>query len=75
MRSVFNWPNYLEYCTHDVSYFFGARGARHTRLGFISADLAFTRRINAFYQKQSTCSDNFSQKDIANHTLTITFAP
>jgi Capsule assembly protein Wzi len=75
MRSVFNWPNYLEYCNHDVSLFLGGRAARHTRFGFISADLALTNRINAFYQKQSTCSDTFSEKDIRNQTLTISFAP
>jgi hypothetical protein len=75
MRSVFNWPDYLQYCNHDVSIYLGGRAARHTRLGFISADVAFTRRLNAFYQKQSTCTDNISQKDIRNHTLTITFAP
>lgn len=75
MRSVYSWPSYLEYCNHDVSAYLGGRAAKHTRLGFISADVAFTRRINAFYQKQSTCVDNFSQKDIRNHTLTITFAP
>jgi hypothetical protein len=75
MRSVYNWPSYLQYCNHDVSLYLGGRAARHTRFGFISADLALMNRLNFLFQKQSTCTDNFSQKDVRNHTLTITFAP
>ena len=75
MRSVYNWPSYLQYCNHDVSLYLGGRAARHTRFGFISADLALMNRLNFLFQKQSTCTDNFSQKDARNHTLTITFAP
>ena len=75
MRSVFNWPFYLEACNHDVSVYLGARAAKHTRLGFISADLALMNRLNAFFQKQSACTDDNSQRDIRNHALTITFAP
>ena len=75
MRSVYNWPEYLEYCNHDVSYFIGARGGARTRLGLLSADLAVARRINAFFQLQSGCGDPVSVKDYRNKTLSITFAP
>ena len=75
MRSVFNWPAYQQYCNHDVSVYLGGRVAKRTRLGFLSADVAFSNRLNAFYQKQSTCSDTFSERDIRNHTLTIVLAP
>jgi hypothetical protein len=75
MRSVYNWPKYLEYCNHDVSYFVGARTSAQTRLGFISADLNLANRINAFFQVQSGCPSGPSQKDIRNKTLSLTFAP
>jgi hypothetical protein len=75
VRSVFNWPIYQAYCTHDVSVFAGGRGAWHTRLGFISADLTVAERINAFFQVQSSCTVRNSKKDIRNKTLSITFAP
>ena len=75
MRSVYNWPAYLQYCNHDVSYFVGSRASARTRLGFISADFTLARRINAFFQLQSTCTDPSSVRDIRNNTLSISFAP
>ena len=75
MRSVYGWPAYLQYCNHDVSYFIGGRGSRHTRLGLISADLTLARRINAFFQVQSGCGDTGSVKDYRNNTLSVSFAP
>ena len=75
MRSVYNWPDYLEYCNHDVSYFIGGRTSARTRLGLISADLTLARRINAFFQLQSGCGDPISVKDYRNNTLSVFFAP
>jgi hypothetical protein len=75
VRSVYNWPKYQEYCTHDVSLFVGGRGAWHTRLGFISADLNLANRINAFFEVQSSCTVRNSVNDIRNKTLSLTFAP
>jgi len=75
MRSVYPWPAYLEYCNHDVSYYVGFRGSGRTRFGLISADWSDANRINAFFQKQSTCSDNISQRDMRNYMLRLSFAP
>ena len=75
MRSVYNWPDYLQYCNHDISYFIGGRTGWHTRLGFISADLTLARRINALFQRQSSCGDVISVKDYRNNTLSVSFAP
>jgi hypothetical protein len=75
MRSVYPWPAYLEYCNHDVSYYVGFRGSGRTRFGLISADLSDANRINAFFQKQSTCSDTISQRDMRNYMLRLSFAP
>jgi hypothetical protein len=75
MRSVYNWPAYLQYCNHDVSYYAGLRGSGRTRFGFVSADWAVANRINAFFQKQSACGDNSSVRDMRNNTLRLTFAP
>lgn len=75
VRSVYSWPAYQEWCNHDVSLLVGARAARHTPFGFISADFSFSDRINAFFQVQSGCPTGNSQKDIHNNTLSITFLP
>ena len=75
MRSVYNWPYYLQYCNHDISYFIGGRTGAHTRIGFFSADLTLAKRINAFFQRQSGCGDVISVKDYRNNTLSISFAP
>jgi hypothetical protein len=75
MRSVYHWPSYLEYCNHDVSYFVGGRAGAHTRLGFVSADFTIAKRINAFFQLQSSCSEPISVRDIRNNTLSLSFAP
>jgi len=75
VRSVYNWPDYLEYCNHDVSFFVGGRAAAYGRFGSVSADLNLANRINAFFQVQSGCPSGPSQLDIRNRTLSITFAP
>jgi hypothetical protein len=75
MRSVYNWPAFLEFCNHDVSYFVGGRAGARTKLGLISADLTLAKRINAFFERQSGCGDNISVKDYRNNTLSISFAP
>lgn len=75
MRSVYNWPSFLESCNHDVSYYAGARTSTRTRFGFVSADFTLAKRINAFFQLQSSCSEPISKRDIRNNTLSISFAP
>lgn len=75
MRSVYHWPSYLEYCNHDISYYVGGRVGGHTRLGFVSADFTMAKRINAFFQLQSSCSEPISVRDIRNNTLSLSFAP
>jgi hypothetical protein len=75
MRSVYNWPYYLESCNHDVSYYTGVRASGQTRFGRVSADYTADRRINVLFQLQSTCSDPSSSKNVRNHSLSISFAP
>jgi hypothetical protein len=75
MRSVYNWPSYLEFCNHDVSYYGGLRTSGRTRFGFVSADFTLAKRINAFFQLQSGCADPVSVADLRNNTLSISFAP
>jgi hypothetical protein len=75
MRSVYNWPSYLEFCNHDVSYYGGVRTSGRTRFGFVSADFTLAKRINAFFQLQSGCADPVSVADLRNNTLSISFAP
>ncbi len=71
-HSTYGFPLYLGYCSHDVSLFPGARGSASSRFGYISADVAFGNRINAFFQEQSGCPKGNSVLDIRNRTITLT---
>jgi hypothetical protein len=72
MHSTGGFPLYQGYCIHDVSVFPGARGSASSRFGFISADVSFGNRLNAFFQEQSGCPKGNSTMDIRNRTITVT---
>ena len=71
-HSTYGFPLYLGYCSHDVSVFPGARASAGSRFGYISADIAFGNRLNAFFQEQSGCPKGNSVLDIRNRTITVT---
>jgi hypothetical protein len=71
-HSTYGFPLYLGYCSHDVSVFPGARGSASSKFGYISADIAFGNRIDAFFQEQSGCPKGNSVLDIRNRTITVT---
>lgn len=72
IQSTYGFPLYVGYCIHDVSLFPGARGSAGSRFGYISADVTFGNRLNAFFQEQSGCPKGNSILDIRNRTLSIT---
>ena len=72
IHSTYGFPLYLGYCSHDVSLFPGARGSASSRFGYISADVSFGNRLNAFFQEQSGCPKGNSVLDIRNRTISIT---
>jgi hypothetical protein len=71
-HSTYVFPKYLGYCSHDVSVFPGARASAGSRFGYISADIAFGNRLDAFFQEQSGCPKGNSVLDIRNRTITVT---
>ncbi|HEX2724080.1 MAG TPA: hypothetical protein VHM24_14275, partial [Gemmatimonadaceae bacterium] len=71
-HSTFPFPLYLGYCSHDVTTFPGARASLGSRFGYVSADVTFGNRINAFFQEQSGCPKGNSTMDIRNRTITVT---
>jgi hypothetical protein len=72
MHATYGFPLYQGYCIHDVSVFPGARGSASSRFGYISADVSFGNRFNAFFQEQSGCPKGNSTMDIRNRTITVT---
>ena len=72
MHSTGGFPLYQGYCIHDVSVFPGARGSASSKFGFISADVSFGNRLNAFFQEQSGCPKGNSTLDIRNRTISVT---
>lgn len=72
IHSTYSFPSYQGYCIHDVSVFPGARGSASSRFGYISADITYGNRLNAFFQEQSGCIVRNSTMDIRNRTITIT---
>ncbi len=72
IHSTFGFPLYQGYCIHDVSVFPGAKASAGGRFGYISADLSFGNRLNAFFQEQSGCPKGNSVLDIRNRTMTVT---
>ncbi len=78
IHSTYGFPQYLGYCSHDVSVFPGARGSLNSRFGYISADVSFGNRLDAFFQEQSGCPKGNSVLDIRNRTISLrvgTFTP
>lgn len=71
-HSTYGFPLYLGYCSHDVSVFPGARASAGSRWGYVSADILFGNRLNAFFQEQSGCPKGNSVLDIRNRTITVT---
>lgn len=72
MHSSYGFPLYQGYCIHDVSVFPGARGSLSSRFGFVSADIQWGNRLNAWFQEQSGCPKGNSTMDIRNRTISVT---
>lgn len=72
IHSTYGFPIYQGYCIHDVSVFPGARASAGGKLGYISADVSFGNRLNAWFQEQSGCPKGNSTMDIRNRTITVT---
>jgi hypothetical protein len=72
MHSTYGFALYQGYCIHDVSVYPGARGSASSKFGYVSADVSFGNRYNAFFQEQSGCPKGNSTMDIRNRTITVT---
>ena len=72
IHSTYGFAVYQGYCIHDVSVFPGARGSANSRWGYVSADVTFGNRLNAWFQEQSGCPKGNSTLDIRNRTITVT---
>jgi len=72
IHSTYGFPIYQGYCIHDVSVYPGARALAGGRFGYISAEVTYGNRLNAFFQEQSGCPKGNSVLDIRNRTVTIT---
>lgn len=70
----FGFPQYAAYCNQDVSMYGGLRGAKKGRLGWLTADLIFQNRLNAFFQNAGGCPYD-RRLDIHNTTVAISFTP
>ena len=72
IHDTYGFPWYQGYCIHDVSLFPGARATAGGRFGYISADVTYGNRLNAYFQEQSGCIYRNSTMDIRNRTITLT---
>ena len=72
IHSTYGFPVYQGYCVHDVSLFPGARGSINHRFGYISADVTFGNRFNAWFQEASGCPKGNLIRDIRNRTISVT---
>lgn len=72
IHSTYGFARYQGYCIHDVSVFPGARGSASSRWGYVSADVTFGNRLNAWFQEQSGCPKGNSTMDIRNRTISVT---
>jgi hypothetical protein len=72
IHSTYGFPIYQGYCIHDVSLFPGARGSVNNRWGYVSADVSFGNRINAWFQEKSGCPKGDGTMDIRNRTISVT---
>jgi ADP-heptose:LPS heptosyltransferase len=75
VRAIYEFPQYVAYCTHDVTVFGGARGSAFTRFGYIALDFTIGNRINLWFQNGAGCPRGDAQIDVRNHTLSITLKP
>lgn len=74
VRSIYNWPAYQGYCNHDVSIIPGVRGARATGAGYLSGELSFGTRLNAYLQNASGCQGP-AMVDLKNVSIAVHFTP
>ena len=72
IHSTYGFALYQGYCIHDVSIFPGARASGSSRWGYVSADITFGNRLNAWFQEQSGCPNGNSMMDIRNRTISVT---
>jgi hypothetical protein len=72
IHDTYGFPWYQGYCVHDISILPGGRGTASSRFGYISADVTFGNRLNAYFQEQSGCIVQNSRLDIRNRTITLT---
>jgi hypothetical protein len=75
VHSTYGFPNYVTYCSHDVSIYPGLRGALSGRFGSLSADFTAQNRMNVFFQNGGGCPNNGDRLDIRNGTLRIRLEP
>lgn len=74
MHSVYGWPAYIGYCSHDVTIFTGGRAGWRNKYFSASGELTFGNRLNAWFQEQSGCPNGPSRLDIRNRTLSVTLS-
>ena len=68
-------PVYEGYCSLDVTFGPGIRGAKDGRLGSFTAEWSFQDRLTPFFQNGGGCPNNGRRLDIRNNSLSITFSP
>lgn len=74
MHSVYGWPSYIGYCSHDISIYTGVRGTLRSRWMTVAAEYTLGNRLNAWFQVQSGCPNGPSRLDIRNNTLSLTLS-
>jgi hypothetical protein len=72
IQSMYPWPVYQGYCIHDVTSFFGGRAGIYTRYVYLSSEMTWGNRMNAYFQEQSGCPNGTSRVDIRNRTISFT---
>ncbi|HUR91701.1 MAG TPA: capsule assembly Wzi family protein [Gemmatimonadaceae bacterium] len=73
IHSIFDWPDYLQYCNHDVSVEAGVRGERWTRFGRLGGDVGLGHRRNVFFERAGCAGPTY--RDIHNVGIRFSFAP
>jgi hypothetical protein len=68
-------PNYVGYCSFDISTYPGLRGAKEGSFGSFTADLSLQDRWTPFFQNGGGCPNNGRRLNIRNNSLSITFSP
>ena len=63
------------WCSHDISLYWGPHAESQTRFGFAALDLTLGDRINPWFQSRSSCPSGPGTVEIRNRTLSITFLP